>query len=407
MSNEHLAELKEYLFGESTVAKIWGVAASKLDDTVPPTEFPEYSYGRYTFRELDYWTSGFFPGSIYALLERRRKHPNFFPRNKIHDLKLEFAAKWWAESLIGESSRTDTHDLGFMIFPAFQRQYELTKDEGALKVLITAANALASRFDETVGCIRSWDIAVNKRYNFSDTTKDYMVIIDNMCNLDMLYYVASKTGDLRLSSIATKHAETTLKHHFRYPEWSCYHVINYNRRNGEVIAGFTNQGYSDDSAWSRGQAWGVLGYIDSYIWTKNKDFLDASKSLADFFLSKLEEDGVPAWDFAAPDKHIKDVSAGMVTALGLLKLYEVTKEEKYLNSALELVTNCLKLAYNPGASISEDGTVELGEKDTILGHSTVNNNPDAIKQIFNHGLVYADYYFLMVGNKLLDLGLYN
>lgn len=125
-------------------------------------------------------------------------------------------------------------------------------------------------------------------------------------------------------------------------------------------------------------------------------------------MGQLPADGVPPWDFNAPDKYIRDVSSGMAAAFGMLKIYEYIKEEWYLNSALKLVYDCTNLAFNEGAKLNEDGTVELGNTDTILGKSTFFNGPNAPAEfkIFDHGLVYADYYFLMIGNKLLELGFY-
>lgn len=144
------------------------------------------------------------------------------------------------------------------------------------------------------------------------------------------------------------------------------------------------------------------------MYTKDKKFLETALSITRYYLSKLPEDGVPPWDFVAPEKHIRDVSSGMAAAFGMLKIYECIKDEEILNSALKLVSDCIKLAYNKKATLNDDGTVELGPTDTILSKSTFINNPDVIEEwrTFDHGLVYADYYFLMIGNKLLELGLY-
>lgn len=401
-----LDQLEPSLYSESNVAKIWGVAAEKLNDFKPPEEYPEYSFNRYSYRPVDYWTAGFFPGSIAAVLERREKYPDRFPVEKLNEVKLEYAARWWAEGIVGQAPRTDTHDLGFTIQPAFQREYERSNSTKALDCLKTAAHALASRFSESAGVIRSWDTAINKRYSFTDLDSDFIVIIDNMCNLSMLYYVASITGDLELATVATTHAENTLKHHFRHPEWSSYHVVNYERSTGEPKAKFTNQGYEDETTWSRGQAWALLGFAETYGWTKQKKFLDAAKGAADYFLSQLSEDGVPQWDFGAPDSHIKDTSAGMIAALGLLTIYENTKDETYLEKCLEMVLAVVKSSYVDGGKFNSDGTVEFGEYDTILKDATINNNPDTFKKLVGHGLVYGDYYFLTIGNKLLELGLY-
>lgn len=405
--NKYLENIEPQLFSESSVAKIWGVASSKLSDLHPPSEYPEYSYGRYTLREVDYWTSGFFPGSIAAILERCEKYPTKFPVDKLDAIKLEYAAKWWAEGLVGQAPRTDTHDLGFMIYPAFLREYERSKSPKALECLKTAASALASRFDPSVGVIRSWDTAVNKRYSFTDINSDYLVIIDNMCNLNMLYFVASVTGDLELSTIATTHAETTLEHHFRHPTWSTYHCVDYDLATRKPKAKFTNQGYADESTWSRGQAWAILGYAETYSWTKKHKFLEVAIKCWEFFESNLSDDGVPSWDFNAPDSHIKDTSAGLATSLGLLIIYENTKDQKFLISALKLVADIISLSYVDGAKFNPDGTVDFGEYDTIIKDATINNNPDATKKFASHGLVYGDYYFIQIGNKLLELGLYD
>lgn len=404
----YLDEIKDKLYGDSTVAKIWGVAASALEKPEPPTEFPNYApEGKYVCEDKTYWTSGFFPGSVYALLERCHSYPDFFPNDKINEVKLAYAARWWAEPMVSQATRTDNHDLGFMIAPSFKREWTLTKSKKSEDVIVTAANALASRFDEKVGCIRSWDDLppIKDGMKPKDFDKDFLVIIDNMCNLNLLYLGAYLSRDFRLSTIATKHAETTLKNHFR-DDWSSYHVVQYNRHTGEVDSRYTAQGFSDESGWSRGQAWGILGYIETYFWTKDKKFLEASKNITKYFISQLPEDGVPAWDFDAPDKNIRDVSAAMAAALGIIRIYEIEKDEEYLKLGLKLVRDCIKLSYNGDAKFSKDGTVDLGATETILNNSTYIHNPACSIDICDHGLVYADYYFLVIGNKLLQLGLY-
>lgn len=407
----YLDEIKDYLYGDATVAKIWGVATPALSEPQPPTEFPDYSKGsRYTCRDSDFWTSGFFPGSLYTLLARSEKYPEYFPSEKINPVKLEYAAKWWAEGMAKHKNKTDNHDLGFMLVPSFETEYLRSGSEKSKDILIKGANSLASRFDEKVGCIRSWDELFpikEEGCRTSSFDKDLVVIIDNMCNLNLLYMGAELSGDSCLADIATTHAETTLKNHFR-DDWSSYHVVMYDRGTGKAKDKFTFQGYADESGWTRGQSWGILGYIETYIYTKDKKFLDAALSITKYYLSKLPEDGVPPWDFDAPDKHIRDVSSGMAAAFGMLKIYECIKDEEILDSALKLVNDCIKLAYNKKATLNDDGTVELGPTDTILSKSTFINNPDVIEEwrTFDHGLVYADYYFLMIGNKLLELGIY-
>lgn len=401
-----LDEIEPQLFSDSNVAKVWDVASRKLADPCPPKEYPEYAFGKYSYRDVDYWTAGFFPGNLAALLERSAKYPSRYPSQKLHPLKLEHAAKWWAEGLVAQAPRTDTHDLSFMIQPAFQRQYQKNGDPKALECLKTAAHALASRFSHSAGVIRSWDTAENHRYSFTDLESDFIVIIDNMCNLDMLYYVASITGDLELATVATTHAENTAKHHFRSNEWSTYHVVNYEATTGMPKAKFTNQGFEDETTWSRGQAWAIMGFAEVFLWTKKPRFLEVAINASEYFLSHLPQDGVPPWDFQAPDSHVKDSSAAMVAAVGLVLIYQASNELKYLQAALKLARDTLKLCHLNDAIFNSDQSVTVGEYDTILAHSTTNNNPDTFKKLVDHGLVYADYYFLVLGNKLLELGLY-
>lgn len=335
-------------------------------------------------------------------------YPKYFPEDKINRIKLEYAAKWWAEPMVSQATRADNHDLGFMVMPSFAREWCLTKSKKSKDILITAANALSTGFDEKIGCIRSWDKLpppIIEEQMPKDFDKDFLVIIDNMCNLDLLYFASYLNGDLRLSTIATKHAETTLKNHFR-DDWSSYHVVQYNSQTGKVDSRYTAQGFADESAWSRGQSWGILGYIETYFWTKDKKILEASKNISEYYVKQLPEDGVPAWDFNAPDKNTRDVSSGMAAALGMIRIYEAEKEEKFLKMGLKLLRDCIRLSYNNDAKFNDDGSVDIGATETILNNSTSMHNPVSKIDIYDHGLVYADYYFLVIGNKLLELGLY-
>ncbi|CAN6617178.1 hypothetical protein TRVA0_006S03972 [Trichomonascus vanleenenianus] len=402
-----LKEVEEGLFGESAVAKIWGVAAAELDKPHPPTKAPQVSYGRYKFNKVEDWTAGFFPGSIYTLIERNANHPERFPSQKVDPLKLDFAGRWWSHYLIPQVHRTDTHDLAFLIDPALRREYEVKGTKAARDLVITAAYSLASRYDPKVGMIKSWNECITNRFSLGDHNGDYLVIIDNMMNLDMLYWAAKETGDLTLSTIATNHARRTITDFFRHPEWSTYHLVVYDAETGEVRHKYTRQGYADESTWSRGQAWSINGFAQTYKWTGDVQFLEASKKSAEEFMKRLSPDYAPAWDFDAPDAAtVKDISAGTIAADGMIKLFQITNEEKYLRDALLIVRGCLKGHSGSTATLGADGSVEFGEDDTILRDSTRNWNGDAIDRDCNHGLCYADYYLLELGNMLLDLGLY-
>lgn len=229
-------------------------------------------------------------------------------------------------------------------------------------------------------------------------------------DINLLYYVARQTNDERLSSIARTHALTLIKSHIR-EDYSTYHVVNFDPGDGTIKERITNQGFSDESCWARGQAWAITGYAQIYGWERDSRFLDISCRLADYYISHLSEDSIPSWDFSAPVPGPKDTSSAMIAAYGLLILHEhlQASTSKYLEAALRMVDAVLKTSMAPLASFrrSVGGAfeVESAGEETILLHSTINNYEFAPQRWVDHGLVYADYYFLLVGNKLLEMGL--
>ncbi|KAG9792272.1 hypothetical protein KCU88_g741, partial [Aureobasidium melanogenum] len=405
------------LYLPSHFAKIWGVAMRALSKATPPLEYPEYTppgSDYYVNSSFEFWTSGFFPGCLYLLYERQRKWPwagqTLTGQPRPHPLKLRFACAWWTENLHDLALKTDTHDLGFMIQPWAQLGWELDHDSRCHDTLVRAARALASRYDPKVGCIRSWDVCFTRRYAFDDPSKNFLVIIDNMMNLDLLYYVANLTANPSLSDIATAHAFKSLEAHVR-PDWSTCHVADFDNETGELRARLTNQGYSDTSCWARGQAWGICGFAQAYKWTNEPRFLEASQNLAKYFVAHLPEDNVPYWDFDAPKPGPRDTSAALVAAYGLILLHETTKqsESTYLDDALRLVSGVLSMSLAPPAKFVRnshgDEDVDLGGPETIILNATINNYEFAPRRWADHGLVYADYYFLLIGNKLCQLGI--
>ena len=407
---------------------------------------PEYTLpggNEYVYTAASFWTSGFFPSSIYLLYERRAKWPQVVgdvsdqPTLQPDVAKLQSAARWWSQNLHAQAHLTDTHDLGFLIFPWARLGWELDGSEDCYHSMLVAAHGLAARFDPRVGCIRSWDTCFTKRYAFADPKEDFLVIIDNMMSsllpfsclakhrasslaadllfllsdLELMYYVADLTKDPRLARIATSHAHKTLESHIR-PDNSTCHVVNFEQTDGSVKQRMTNQGYSDESCWSRGQAWGITGFAQCYKWTAEPKFLEASKALADYFLTRLPPDGVPFWDFDAPEPAPRDTSAAMVAAYGMLLLFEAERRDnkKYYDAAMRIVSGVVRTSLSPEARflVTPGGggsEVDLGGHDTILLHATINNYEFAPRRWADRGLVYADYYFILFGNKLLELGL--
>ncbi|GAB1453838.1 hypothetical protein MASR2M47_38940 [Draconibacterium sp.] len=250
------------------------------------------------------WTSGFFAGNLWMVYELTR------------DEKWKKHALEYTLPLEQEQWDGGTHDLGFKMFNSFGKAYENTGNEAYKNIVIQSAKTLATRFNPNVGCIRSWDHNTDKW--------DFPVIIDNMMNLEMLMWAAKETGNDTLSQIAILHAQTTAKNHFREDN-SSYHVIDYNPETGEVENKHTHQGYTHESAWARGQAWGLYGYTMMYRETGMEEFLVQAENIATFILKQegIKEGQIPFWDFDAPnipnEPYDASAAAIMVSAFYELK----------------------------------------------------------------------------------------
>ncbi|KFA80956.1 hypothetical protein S40288_09575 [Stachybotrys chartarum IBT 40288] len=424
------------LFSPSAEAKIWAVASRALHQPSPPIYYPEYTKpgGKdYVYRELDFWTSGFFPGSLFLLLERRRAFPYLFTpdEQRPHIKQLEYACQWWTENLHQNALLKGTHDLGFMILPWAKLDWELNQSSRSMASIVTAAETLASRFDATIGCIRSWDKCQTQVYNFNEPQQEFMVIIDNMMNLSLLFYASQHKKDESLRDKAIQHARTTARSHVRQ-DASTSHLIIFDPTTGNIRERLTNQGFSHDSCWARGQAWAIAGFAETHQWTGMEEFLVTARRCADYFLDHLPPSAVAPWDFDAfaqsetPHDEPPDTSASLIAAYGLLLIHRALTERgdrsDYLSAAMRLVRAvCQTHLTSPAEYLSRKGELETVEhgtlqtatavtasmdgQQTIVNGATINNFQHAPRRWANHGLVYADYYFLLFGNELLKMNL--
>lgn len=384
--NKGYREIFRNMLSEDAINKITRLAENPPSDRGLPHCTREGSHAQeYIFEPPEWWTSGFFPGSLWAIYERSRQVSVPIPQPKLKEL-----AERWTAKIESQKTNTDTHDIGFMIMPSFGRKYLLEGDVLAGDVIVQAAESLLTRWNEKVGCIKSWNEAVNMAYDFSGP-RDFVVIIDNMMNLNLLYTATSITGDSKYATIATKHAETTLKNHIR-DNWSTFHVVIYDSETGARKVGLTFQGYQHESCWSRGQAWALYGFASVYQYTRQKRFLDAAKKLANYFLTQVEN-GTVYWDFDAPRPCVWDVSAAMIACSGMLLICQLEHSQEYLSAVASILATAQKHALT-----NEKGV-------TILDHSTVNNYQYSAHKNVDTGLVYADYYFLEIGNRLIDMKL--
>lgn len=156
----------------------------------------------------------------------------------------------WTGPLHKNSLRTDTHDMGFIVQPALRMDWELTGNHESLNAVVTGARNLASRYSEKTGAVRSWNLQVNGAWQITDMEKNFLIIVDSMCNMDLLFYAGHQTGDQTLIDRATSHAHVVLKSLVR-EDWSTFHVANLDPLTGGIQHQQTHQGYSNSSCWSR------------------------------------------------------------------------------------------------------------------------------------------------------------
>ena len=315
-----------------------------------------------------WWTSGFFPGVLWLLYEASG------------DTLLRHYAEDYTARVEREQYTKDNHDVGFMLYCSFGNGYRLTGNEHYKQVLLTGAASLSTRYRDRVGLIRSWD--------FNKAEWQYPVIIDNMMNLELLEWASKNSGTPRFAEIARSHANATQQHHFR-PDYSCWHVVSYDTITGLPEKKQTRQGYSDDSAWARGEAWALYGYTMMFRETQDRRYLMQAEHVADFILQhpRMPEDGIPYWDFDAPDipDALRDASAGAIMASAFIELSTFTDAERS-EKCLEMAVRQLKTLTSP-EYLAEVGT----NGNFILKHS-VGSMPEHSE--VDVPLTYADYYYV-------------
>jgi hypothetical protein len=314
----------------------------------------------------DWWCSGFYPGSLLYLYEQTKDQALYTEAMRI--LKV----------LEKEKNNTSTHDLGFMMFCSFGNANRIEPNPEYNEILMTSAKSLSTRFNPKVGCIKSWDAKPG----------DFLVIIDNMMNLELLFWATQYSGDSSFYKIAVTHANTTTKNHFR-PDYSSYHVLNYDAETGAVKQRRTAQGFADESAWARGNAWGLYGYTVTYRATRDKKYLDQAKRIANFLLNhpNLPADKIPYWDFNAPNipHALRDASAAAIMASALLELSKYVDQadsKKYFSDAVTIIRSLSAAPYK--ASPGTNGGFILQH---CVGHMPNGTEIDV-------PLTYADYYFI-------------
>ena len=355
-------------------------------------EFPRTTNksGKLTTTDLYEWTSGFFPGALWLCYD--------FSQNDT----IKATATIWTEKLAPLQFYTGNHDLGFMMYCSYGNAYKATGNSAYRDILIQSAKSLCTRYSATTGCIKSWN-----QFNSWHGNKTYYfpVIIDNMMNLELLFFASKTTGDTSYRNIAISHALHTMKNQIR-KDYSSYHVVCYDSTTGQVIGRETAQGLSDNSTWSRGQAWGIYGFTMCYRETKDKRFLKTAEGMADYYLDNknLPKDKIPYWDMNIGQQgyepgvkshangitiKYRDASAAAIIASALFELstYSTTNSKKYYKAAVQIIKSLSSSEYL--APLGTNGDFMIMHCVGSLAHGSEVDVP----------LVYADYYFLEALNR--------
>ena len=338
------------------------------------------------------WTTGFYPGVLWQLYAY------------IGDVEWKVKAEKVTRALEVQKDQIYHHDIGFIIMASFGKAYDYCPSEYYKNVIVHAANSQLARFSEITGTTKSWDSWVSRGGTYRT---NFPVIIDNLMNLDLLFKAYELSGEEKFLNAALSHADKTMANHIR-EDGSAFHLVAYNPETGEVDARKTSQGFSDSSAWSRGQAWAIYGFTMCYRFTGKPEYLATAVKAADFFINhkNLPEDFIPYWDFNIgeftdyewaydPDRFAeepRDASAAAATASALLELKnyvnDPAKAAEYHEAAVRMLTSLASPEYM--AERGENNYFLLKHSVASVPHNSSIDKPEA----------YADYYFLEALLKL-------
>ena len=326
--------------------------------------------GRMVYIPIDDWCSGFFPGSLCYLYQLT------------NDKSWLLQSKRFTETLDSIQYLTWHHDVGFMIGSSYLNIYRINPNKAYKKTIIQTAKSLCTRFRKKAGVIQSWNVDRGWQSKRGWTCP---VIIDNMMNLELLFEATRLSGDSTYWKVAVSHANKTLENQFR-KDGSCYHVVDYDPNNGAVLHRQTAQGYADNSAWARGQAWAVYGYTVCYRYTHDRKYLDQAVKTLNFVMQNpnLPEDLIPYWDFDAPNipNEPRDVSSAACIASALYEMNNYLPDNGYTSLADRIIRSLSSPEYR--APLGKNGCFLLMHSVGSIPH---NNEIDV-------PLNYADYYFL-------------
>ncbi|MDX6256156.1 MAG: unsaturated chondroitin disaccharide hydrolase [Frankiales bacterium] len=309
------------------------------------------------------WTGGFFPGALWYSAEQSA------------DPTTSAQAAAWTLPLAAQRLNKGTHDVGFLIMSSFGNGFRLTGNPAYSSVVVQAAASLATRYSAVVGATRSWNDPSN-----------FIVIIDNMMNLELLDYAAGlKGGSPIWRDMALAHSLTTART-LVHSDGSVVQEALFDPTTGalrQTSNASVNLGSKD--VWARGQAWALNGFATQYRYLRDPRLLDTARSVADYFLAHLPADAVPHWNLNdKTESTVPDTSAAAIAASGLATLAfsdpDPAHQATYRAGAARLLA-ALTSPANLDTTVTGAG---------VLKHaSQLWNGPQS-----DTSLIYADYYLL-------------
>lgn len=295
-----------------------------------------------------WWTNGFWAGMLWQMYHSTG--------HETYRSTAEYSEEAFDRALAGYVGLH--HDVGFQFLHTAVADYRLTGNEASKVRGLHAANLLAGRYNPAGEYIRAWNL-----------DKPGWMIVDCLMNIPLLYWAGKELGDPRYADIADRHAHTAIRV-LQREDGSCNHIAIFDPATGELLECPGGQGYGPGSSWSRGQAWAVYGFALAFLHTGRKEYLDAAKRAAHYFLANIALTGyVPLTDFRAPGEPVSvDTTAGACAACGLLQIAEMVPElEKrlYYDSAERMLMELAQhhCDWNPETDgILQNGTVAYGRE---------------------------------------------
>jgi Glycosyl Hydrolase Family 88. len=326
---------------------------------------------------INWWTNGFWGGMMWLM------------HHETGDDKYKEIARQSEQKLdrCFQEFYGLHHDVGFMWLPTSVANYRVTKDPESRKRALHAANLLAGRFNLAGGFIRAWN-------DLEEGDTRGWAIIDCMLNIPLLYWATEETGDPRFRQMAMKHADTTMDAFVR-PDGSVHHIVEFDPFNGGLVRTYGGQGFAEGSSWTRGQSWGLYGFMMSYIRTGKDAYLQTAKRIAHYFIANIPEDGVIPVDFRQPaEPKLEDDTAAAIAACGLIEIAKAAgpyEKKLYLNAALKLLR-----------TLDESRCDWSESSDSLLQRGTA----AYYAKIHHQAIIYGDYYFMEAIFKLKGNDLY-